>query len=164
MRFSFCIAAAFALAACSRAPMTAPTAIQHPAPARGAAAPSCPADNFDDFLVAFAADDRVRRAYTAPHVDVTDWVDVDETGLGTETVRVPREKYEDFKLRHRGGRYVHVEFDDVDEPIPVEPKVAARPGGYRVEYIFNMSEGNSWMFARTEGCWQLVADPDPSLL
>lgn len=125
---------------------------------------SCPAPDFAGFLRAFASDESVRRANTAPFVQVTEWVDIDETELGTAVERVPREKYDAFKLRRDGDRYLHVEHDDVPEPIAVEPRVTALPEGYRVEYIFNMSEGNSWTFARTQDCWQLVADPDPSLL
>lgn len=125
---------------------------------------SCPAADFPGFLRAFAADARMRMAHTAPAVRVTDWVDVDETGHGTSTELVPRERYDEFKLRHHDGRFVHVENEDMPDRIPVEPRVTPLPDGYRVEYIFNMSEGNSWTFARTPGCWRLVADPDPSLL
>lgn len=125
---------------------------------------SCPADSFDGFLRAFASDAAVRAAHTAPWVKVTDWVDVDETGRGTETSEVPRDSYMDFKLRFVGGRYVHVQHDDMPESVPVDPRVSPMPGGYRVEYIFGMSEGNSWHFARSGDCWRLIADPDPSLL
>lgn len=125
---------------------------------------SCPAADFPGFLRAFASDERVRLAYTAPFVQVTDWVDIDETERGTSVASIPRETYGDFKLRHRDGSFVHIQHDDMPDPIAVDPRVTALPDGYRVEYIFNMSEGNSWTFARTQDCWQLVADPDPSLL
>lgn len=157
------------LVACSCSSGTPPA----PSPRRAtpASAPTptpaiapCPATDFPHFLQAFASDERVRAAYTAPLVQVTDWVDVDETERGTATASVPREKYRDFHLRYRDGAYVHVERDEAPEPIPVAPRLTARADGYRVEYIFNMSEGNSWLFARTRDCWQLVADPDPSLL
>lgn len=128
------------------------------------AAPSCPGKDFAGFLRAFGSDARVRRAHTAPMIDVTDWIDVDEPERGTAVERIPREAYRGFTLRRHANRYVHVQHDDMPEPIPVEPRVTAVPAGYRVEYIFNMSEGNSWTFARTRDCWQLVADPDPSLL
>lgn len=129
-----------------------------------ASAPTCPAADFPGFLLAFSSHERVRSAHTAPFVQVTDWIDVDETGQGTSVERVPRGAYKDFKLRRSAGRYVHVEHDDAPDPVPVEPRITAIAGGYRVEYIFNMSEGNSWIFAQRQDCWQLVADPDPSLL
>lgn len=137
---------------------------EHAQRTRAKSAASCPAGDFAGFLRAFAASDAARTAHTAPFVSVTDWVDVDETGRGTSTERVPRGRYSDFRLRHRDGVYVHDQHDDMSDPIPVQPRVTALPGGYRVEYVFNMSEGNSWTFAATNGCWQLVADPDPSLL
>lgn len=137
---------------------------KHAQRARTEPAAACPAPDFAGFLRAFASSDAARTAYTAPFVSVTDWVDVDETGRGTATERVPRERYNGFRLRYRDGGYVHDQHDDMSDPMPVQPRVTSVPGGYRVEYIFNMSEGNSWTFAATDGCWQLVADPDPSLL
>ncbi len=155
-------ALAFAIGCAPAAPPTpAAEALTPPALAAGR---SCPADSFDGFLRAFASDAAVRATHTAPRVKVTEWVDVDETGRGTETLEVPRDRYMDFKLRFVGGRYMHVQHDDMPEPVPVEPRVSPMPDGYRVEYIFGMSEGNSWHFARTGDCWRLTADPDPSLL
>lgn len=161
------LAASAALAfATACAPAAAPPPAARATPPSGAAGPTpaCPATDFDGFLRAFASDARVREAFTAPWVRVTDWVDVDATERGTETSRVPRDRYRDFRLRHDGTRYVHVEHDDMPDPVPVEPRVSQTPDGHRVEYIFAMSEGNSWIFARTAACWQLAADPDPSLL
>lgn len=163
MKYVPLVAAAAALAsACDSATYTAATTRE--TPRADVSAPSCPAADFAGFLRAFASDDRVRLAHTASVVKVTDWVDADETDRGTATEHVPRERYDDFRLRYRGGRYVHDQHDDMADPIPVQPRVTPIPSGYRVEYIFNMSEGNSWAFAATRGCWQLVADPDPSLL
>lgn len=132
--------------------------------ARVKPAAACPSADFVGFPEAFASSDATRAAHTARFVSVTDWVDADETERGTAIERVPRERYRDFRLRYRDGGYVHDQHDDSSEPIPVQPRVTPVSSGYRVEYIFNMSEGNSWTFAAVNGCWQLVADPDPSLL
>lgn len=137
---------------------------KHSQQTRAKAPVACPSADFGGFLRAFASSDATRAVHTAPFVSVTDWVDADETGLGTTTERVPRERYSDFRLRYRDGGYVHDQHDDMSDAIPVQPRVTPIPGGYRVEYVFNMSEGNAWTFAATNGCWQLVADPDPSLL
>jgi hypothetical protein len=131
---------------------------------RTPASDACPAADFEGFLRAFAADPQLRMRYTAPFVQVTDWIDADETQLGTETVSVARGEYADFKLRYRDGAYAHIEHAAKPDPIPVDPRITPAPGGYRVEYIFNMSEGNSWTFRRAGDCWQLSEDPDPSLL
>lgn len=125
---------------------------------------ACPASDFPRFLQAFSADETVRNAYTAPSVKVTDWIDVDETELGTSVQLVSRDQYRDFRLRYRDGTYLHVEQDDGATPVRVDPKITPQGSAYRVEYTFNMSEGNSWVFSRVGDCWQLTADPDPSLL
>lgn len=131
---------------------------------RAKPAVACPSAEFVGFLRAFASSDATRAAHTAPLVSVTDWVDVDEPGLGTTTERIPRERYSDFWLRYGDGGYVHDPHGDMSDAVPVQPRVTPIRGGYRVEYVVNMSEGNSWTFAASNGCWQLVADPDPSLL
>ncbi|TBR12649.1 MAG: hypothetical protein EPO46_04345 [Lysobacter sp.] len=124
----------------------------------------CPAAQFPAFLQAFAGDPKIQRYYTAPVLDVVDWVNADEPQMGTRVVHVPRDEYHEFKLRYHAGQFQHVEDPASPEPIAVQPRVTPGPNGYRVEYIFNMSEGNSWTFARRGDCWQLTGEPDPSLL
>lgn len=129
-----------------------------------ASGPRCPADDFPAFLRAFAANRAVQRRHTAPVLEIVDWVDIDEPQLGTRVTRVPRDQYGDFKLAYRDGRFVHIEHEASPDPIPVMPRVSPVQGGYRVEYVFGMSEGNSWTFSRAGGCWVLTGEPDPSLL
>jgi hypothetical protein len=33
-------------------------------------------------------------------------------------------------------------------------------GGYSVSYEYGMSEGNSYVFLKQNGCWYLAADPE----
>lgn len=151
-------------AANSLDPASGDRAVAAPAPSASDAGIACPSRDFAGFLREFAATPDIQRAHMAPVIDVVDWIDANEPQLGTEVLRIPREQYNDFKLVYRNGGYHHVEDAVEPDPIPVTPRVTATDDGYRVEYIFNMSEGNSWNFRSTRGCWQLVGEPDPSLL
>lgn len=125
---------------------------------------ACPAADFDGFLRAISADPRLRTRHTAAVVSVVEWVDLDEPQRGTHVVRVPRGDYRDFSLVYRDGHFLHAEAASANGGVPVEPRIIPTTDGYRVEYVFNMSEGNSWTFVRTRGCWELTGEPEPTLL
>lgn len=163
MKYIPLLVAAAALAsasACDSATSTAATTREPPPAAESA--PSCPAADFAGFLRAFASDDRVRQAHTAPVVIVTDWVDAGVLEPVEETTSVPKEKYQGFSLEFANGAYYHLDIDGKRYGDPVQVSVSPRGTNVEVRYISGMSEGNSWLFARNKDCWQLVSDPEPT--
>lgn len=126
-----------------------------------AAAPACPSTDFDAFLKAFASDETIERAFTAPLVKVVD------LGAGVDgTDPVPRydagSDYAGFDVAWRDGGYHFVGPDGAVDPGTLALKVEARGEAVReVRYGYGMSEGNSYRFERKNGCWVLTEDPEP---
>lgn len=161
MKYIPLVAAAAALAsACDSAPSTLATTGGKPRVAEST--PSCPAADFAGFLRAFASDNRVRQAHTAPVVKVTEWVDAGVLDPVEETTSVPKEKYRGFSLEFANGAYYHLDINGKRYGDPVQVSVSTSGTNVEVRYIFGMSEGNSWVFARRLNCWQLVSDPEPT--
>ena len=126
--------------------------------ASSAPGPTCPADNFEGFLRAFASDARVRDAFTAPAVTVTDWVDASVENPVEQTAQVPAARYSGFTLNFHAGGYYHLDADGNRYGDPVEVVTRPHGSGYEVRYVFGMSEGNSWLFKPDGDCWRLWAD------
>lgn len=123
----------------------------------------CPGGgDFNAFLRAFAADSRVRARHTAATVRVTDWVDASAIDPVEETRNVPRQEYRGFSLAFVDGAFRHLDADGAPWGDPVVPVVQARDSAMLVRYVIGTSEGNSWLFERSDGCWQLAADPEPT--
>lgn len=161
MKYIALVAVAAALTSgCDRAtPTGAPT--RQP-PRGGVSVPSCPAEDFAGFLRAFASDERVRTARTAAAVSVTDWVDAGVLDPVERTTSVPKEEYQGFSLEFADGAYYHLDTDGNRYGDPVQVSISPRGPDVEVRYLFGMSEGNSWIFARRLDCWELVSDPEPT--
>lgn len=125
-------------------------------------AAGCPSTDFATFLKVFASDEDVRQRFTASHVLVTDWRNPDETGQGTQVISVGRSDYAGFTLRYRNDGFHDLGPDGDLSPKPSEVSVSRRGDSYFVKYIYNLSEGNSWLFKPMNQCWFLVEDPEPS--
>ena len=122
---------------------------------------TCPGRDFSSFLRAFAADEGVRTRFTAPFVRVADWRDISDFNKGVSTTAVAKSDYRDFTLRFSSGAFHHASSDGTIDPTPLDVHVEAMRTGYRVGYVYGMSEGNSWVFERTGQCWLLTTDPEP---
>lgn len=145
----------------ARSPGGASGALQ--SSAGSADATRCPGKGFNGFFRAFATDSGVRARYTADPVRVTDWVDAgDENPVSAETL-VRRVDYDGFTLSHANGVFRHLDANGEPWGEPVTPRFEASGSGVLVRYAIGHSEGNSWLFARRGGCWELVADPEPSV-
>ena len=122
---------------------------------------ACPSQDFDTFLKAFASDDKVRRAFTAPLVKVAE-LGGGETGDDTVMVYETAGAYGEFNVRYAGGKYHYVDSEgnvDADDlAVKSEPK---GNGLMAVRYDYGMSEGNSYTFRLQDGCWWLSEDPEP---
>ncbi|NYZ63188.1 hypothetical protein [Luteimonas deserti] len=127
-----------------------------------AATPSlaCPASTFEGFLAAFAADEATRVAFTAPLVRVAELNSTDE-GDVPRAVLIPGDVYAGFNVRHGNGAFHHVDAWGKVDPAPLPLDVKRADETYEVRYHYGMSEGNSYAFEAHEGCWRLVADPEP---
>jgi hypothetical protein len=128
----------------------------------GLGKPTCPGNDFLSFLQAFAADDEVRVRFTMPSVLVTDWRDPNETQDGTTVTPVEKAAYRGFTLRYLDSGFHDVGPDGVVDPEPSKIDITKHGEDYEVRYVYNMSEGNSWIFRSKGGCWYLAEDPEPS--
>lgn len=125
------------------------------------AAPACPSRDFDAFLQAFASQDAIRQAFTAPWVRVSE-LQSDDTGDHARMVLVRGDAYEDFNLVHRDGAFHFVDFQGQVDPDPLAVEVAQDGAQARlVRFQYGLSEGNSYRFEARDGCWVLVGDPEP---
>ncbi len=124
-------------------------------------APACPSRDFDAFLKAFASDDRVERAFTAPAVKVAE-LGGGEDGDDTVFVYLPAASYADFNVKHAGNAFHFVDGYGKQDASALDLKVEAQGDDVRmVRYQYGMSEGNSYKFVRKADCWYLTEDPDP---
>jgi hypothetical protein len=128
-------------------------------PAPETAAPACPSADFDAFLKAFASDEKIERAFTAPLVKVAmlgggesgdDQIDVYERSGG----------YDGFLLRYQGDAWRLKPVEGSPQGAPADIQVTAEPDGQRYVTLPGSVEGISYRFAMIDGCWRLVADPD----
>jgi hypothetical protein len=125
------------------------------------AAPACPSPDFDAFLKAFASDDRIERAFTAPAVRVAE-LGGGEDGDDTVFVYLPAAGYADFNVKYADKAFHFIDANGAKDASSLDLKVEAQGDDVRiVRYQYGMSEGNSYKFERKAGCWQLTEDPDP---
>lgn len=130
-------------------------------PATEAAAPACPSTDFDAFLKAFASDDTVERAFTAPLVKVAE-LGGGEDGTDTVLLYAAGGDYAGFNVVHRDGAFHYAMADGKTDPAPLELQVESQGDAARiVRYGYGMSEGNSYRFEQRDGCWRLTEDPEP---
>jgi hypothetical protein len=125
------------------------------------AALACPSRDFEAFLKAFAADDRIKRAFTAPVVKVAELGGGED---GDETVHVyqPASGYVDFNVTYADGAFHFVDAKGSKDASPLDVKFESQGDRIRnVRYLYGMSEGNGYRFEQKDGCWYLTEDPDP---
>lgn len=120
---------------------------------------ACPAGDFKAFLAAFAADDAVQMAHTAPLVRVMQSWDAGEGTRRFASFETAAD-YRGFRMQHRADGFHIVDADgradDAPTPLAITPRDA---GAYQVSYRYGMSEGNTFRFEKTGNCWTLVGDP-----
>lgn len=125
------------------------------------AAPACPSSEFDVFLKAFAADEGIERAFTAPAVKVAE-LGGGEDGDDTVFVYLSAASYGDFNVKFADDAFHFIDGGGKQDPSALDLKVEAQGDDTRmVRYQYGMSEGNSYKFVRKADCWYLTEDPDP---
>lgn len=130
-------------------------------PAAEVAAPACPSTDFDAFLKAFASDETIERAFTAPLVKVAE-LGGGEDGTDTVLLYAAGGDYAGFNVVHRDGAFHFAGPDGKADPAPLELQVEPQGDAARiVRYGYGMSEGNSYRFEQRDGCWRLTEDPEP---
>ncbi|MBX3713247.1 MAG: hypothetical protein KF800_14905 [Lysobacter sp.] len=130
-------------------------------PAAETAAPACPSTDFDAFLKAFASDEKIERAFTAPLVKVAD-LGGGVDGTDSVLLYAAGSDYADFNVVWRDGAFHFVGSDGAVDPAPLELQVEPQGEAARiVRYGYGMSEGNSYRFEQLDGCWRLTEDPEP---
>lgn len=128
-------------------------------PAAEGAAPACPSNDFDAFLKAFASDEKVERAFTAPLVKVAE-LGGGESGDEQIDVYERSVDYDGFLLRYQGDAWRLKPVEASAQGAPADIQVTAEPDGQRYVTLPGSVEGISYRFAMVDGCWRLVADPD----
>lgn len=128
-------------------------------PAPEAAAPACPSTDFDAFLKAFASDEKIERAFTAPLVKVA-MLGGGEDGDEQNDVYERSGDYDGFMLRYQGDAWRLKPVEGSPQGAPANIHVTAEPDGQRYVTLPGSVEGISYRFAMGDGCWRLVADPD----
>ncbi len=122
---------------------------------------SCPSHDFDSFLKAFAADERIKQAFTAPVVKVAE-LGGGEDGDDTVFVYVLSSNYTGFNVGFVGNAFHYIDASGSSDAAPLDLKVQSQGKNTRdVSYFYGMSEGNSYRFEERDGCWYLTEDPDP---
>lgn len=126
-----------------------------------APAAACPSNDFSTFLPAFAGNEKVRVAFTAPLVRSTVLVS-DEGSDRLTPVFVRGDRAEVFNLNYSDGAFHHVSVDGVD-PASLTLNIRADGSdGQDVSYVYGSSEGRSFHFTREHGCWYLTGNPQPT--
>lgn len=130
-------------------------------PAAETAAPACPSTDFDAFLKAFASDETIERAFTAPLVKVAD-LGGGVDGTDSVLLYAAGSDYAGFNVAWRDGAFHFAGPDGNVDPAPLELQVEPQGDAARiVRYGYGMSEGNSYRFEQRDGCWRLTEDPEP---
>jgi hypothetical protein len=124
------------------------------------AAAACPSRDFDQFLSKFASDTSLARTFTAPVVKVVELLS-DGEGDRPRPVYMQAADYSGFKVRYADGGFHYVDGEGAVDASPLRLKVSKESQDKRlVRYGLNMSEGNSYRFENTNGCWLLTEDPE----
>ena len=143
--------AAFAVESWQLSPVDAKSA--------GDAAIACPSRDFDAFLEAFSADERIERAFTAPLVKVAE---LGDGGDGAVFVYATAAAYDGFNVAFIDKTFHFVDPKGVEDASALALEVEPQGGSVRnVRYLYGMSEGNSYRFEERSDCWYLVEDPEP---
>ena len=125
------------------------------------AAPACPSSDFDAFLKAFASDEKVERAFTAPLVKVAE-LGGGVDGTDSVLLYAASGDYAGFNVVWRDGAFHFAGPDGKADSAPLELQVEPQGDAVRiVRYGYGMSEGNSYRFEQRNGCWALTEDPEP---
>ena len=123
-------------------------------------APACPSRDFDTFLKAFASDDRIERAFTAPLVKVAELYS-DDAGDHVRMVYMTGAAYDDFNVNHADNAFHFVDSEGKVDTSPLALEVSKASESVRtVRYRYGMSEGNSYRFENMGDCWYLSEDPE----
>lgn len=119
---------------------------------------ACPSTTFAGFLEAFASRPAVRSAFSAPLIKVER---VGESGLDeiAYTAWVASDGYDGFRLRHAAGAFHVVDAAGRQDPDATPVQVRPVAGGYDVSYRYGMSEGGTYRFLASDGCWTLAEQP-----
>lgn len=128
-------------------------------PAPEAAAPACPSTDFDAFLKAFASDEKIERAFTAPLVKVVE-LGGGEAGMDEVPLYDAGADYDGFNVVYRDGAFHYALPGGKVDASPLDLKVEAKGDAREVRYDYGMSEGNSYRFEQRNGCWTLTEDPE----
>ena len=137
------------------------SALDPAAKSMDSAAPACPSQDFDAFLKAFASDNRVERAFTAPVVKAAE-LGGGEDGDDTVLVYQPAAGYADFNVEYAGNAFHFIDANGKKDAASLALEVEPQGDDVRmVRYQYGMSEGNSYKFEKKAGCWYLTEDPDP---
>lgn len=123
---------------------------------------SCPAQNFEGFLKAYASDEQVRRRFTAPVVKVARISDEGDAGYRKVIESVPATEYTEFLLAFRDGKYTFAGLSQAEEAGSpgLSPIITAEPNDTYFVTLPDDVEGISYRFERHDGCWRLTEDPD----
>ncbi len=128
----------------------------------------CPSQNFTQFLATYSSDGTFRNQFTLPEIQVEQLVD-DDQGFRTRTVSVPKAQYRDYTLAYRngvfynmlgGGSGIRLTVSTDSKPKSGRLNIVKQGENYFVKSLIGVSEGNSWLFKRTNGCWSLASDPE----
>ena len=126
----------------------------------GGAVPACPSRDFDTFLKAFASDDRIERAFTAPLVKVAELYS-DDVGDHVRMVYMTDAGYDDFNVNHSGNAFHFVDSEGKVDTSPLALEISQESKAISaVRYRYGMSEGNSYVFENKNDCWYLTEDPE----
>lgn len=146
------------------AAMPAEPVADAPAPvaASSSDAVSCPSQDFNEFLKAYASDESVRKRFTAPVVKVARISDEGVDGYQTVIESVKGADYSGFLLSYRNGKFGFAGGEDqlaTDAPgLQLIIKQEAN-GAYFVTFPDNV-EAISYRFERHDDCWLLTEDPE----
>jgi hypothetical protein len=121
---------------------------------------ACPSRDFDTFLKAFASDEAIQHAFTAPLVKVAEQYS-DDFSDHHRAVYVLRDHYKKFSLNYSSGAFYFVDSTGKADRKPVNIDIKTLNGSSRlVRYMKDVSEGNSYLFEKISGCLALTEDPE----
>ncbi|ALN93384.1 hypothetical protein [Lysobacter gummosus] len=124
------------------------------------AAAACPSRDFDQFLSKFAADKNLAREFTAPVVKVAELLSDGESDRA-QPVYMLASSYNGFNVQYKDGAFHYVDGQGAVDAARLRLDVSKEGADKRlVRYAMNMSEGNSYLFEDSNGCWRLTEDPE----
>ncbi len=112
-------------------------------------------------LKAFASDDRVERAFTAPVVSVAEVEDRGDAGYFSRKVYIAGSAYRDFNVLYSRDAFHFANAAGKADADPLALEIVSpSPDIREVHYRYGSSEGNSYRFQVRDGCWYLTEDPE----